>query len=352
LLYFNHGGGDVVVKKEEENEKIWIYFKGEGVKSGKIDVSLLGEFILNFQKLIIHYGSVNGVKPEYLKLGVAGLYDGSVHVSLEELGTYLMGTPLENILNEIIYLTSKANSPEDVKKRLNRTFENNIDKILYALRRLKGLWAPTNTLIGVRKSKQRPDPEKYIIFSYKNKEYIESALYDYMKEYSQEIKGVIVEIKGHGKTRNFKIKSSDGSIITCNYDPKKSPEFEEIAYLNYKKPVSVMGQLSQKGKSKVVNEIYSITPLKETIIENEFAGIKLLKPIKLHVEYDKDDEIWCIRNDELNIIGCGMTYDDALEDLKIVFESVCSEYTHCPDEQLTEDAILLKNKLLKYVGVE
>ena len=161
MLYFNHGGGDVVVKKEEENEKIWIYFKGEGVKSGKIDVSLLGE-----------------------------------------------------------------------------------------------------------------------------------------------------------------------------------------------KPVSVMGQLSQKGKSKVVNEIYSITPLKETIIENEFAGIKLLKPIKLHVEYDKDDEIWCIRNDELNIIGCGMSYDEALEDLKIVFESVCSEYTHCPDEQLTEDAILLKNKLLKYVGVE
>ncbi len=78
--------------------------------------------------------------------------------------------------------------------------------------------------------------------------------------------------------------------------------------------------------------------------------LRLKKPITIRLSYDKG--IWCLENEELELFGCGKTLDEAFEDFKTVFESLVESYILEKDENLSDDALKLKKKLLEFLGDE
>ncbi|MEM2191822.1 MAG: hypothetical protein QW540_10405 [Archaeoglobaceae archaeon] len=80
----------------------------------------------------------------------------------------------------------------------------------------------------------------------------------------------------------------------------------------------------------------------------EEMKFKLKRPLIIKVSCD--GEIWCFENDELEIYGCGKSFEDASKDFKIVFDALVESYIFEADEKLSESALELKKKLSQFVG--
>lgn len=74
---------------------------------------------------------------------------------------------------------------------------------------------------------------------------------------------------------------------------------------------------------------------------------RLKKPIVLSV--NREDGVWCLENEELNVCGCGRYYMDAKKDVIEVLEAMVEVYLMEDDSNLSEDALKLKRKLMEYV---
>jgi len=95
-----------------------------------------------------------------------------------------------------------------------------------------------------------------------------------------------------------------------------------------------------------------LPPTLETLqLTGEFAGCKLKTPIPLKVEYNREENIWCVENPELELYGCGETLTRALRDAEEVFKALIEEYVLEDEDNLDEDARKLREALLQHVEV-
>ncbi|QDA31506.1 hypothetical protein FH039_07715 [Thermococcus indicus] len=93
-------------------------------------------------------------------------------------------------------------------------------------------------------------------------------------------------------------------------------------------------------------------PTLETLeLTGEFAGYKLKAPIHLTVEYNREEDTWCVENPELELYGCGETLTKALRDAEEVFKALIEEYVLEGEDNLDEDARKLREALLRHVEV-
>ena len=95
-----------------------------------------------------------------------------------------------------------------------------------------------------------------------------------------------------------------------------------------------------------------LPPTLETLeLTSEFAGYKLRTPIPLNVEYNREENLWCIENSKLELYGCGETLTRALKDAEEVFKALIEEYVLEDENNLDEDAKKLRKALLQHVEV-
>lgn len=77
---------------------------------------------------------------------------------------------------------------------------------------------------------------------------------------------------------------------------------------------------------------------------------RFLKPMFLKLMYNKEDNVWCVINEELALYGSGSNYVSALLDLDIEIEGHIISFTTYPDEKHTQESLVIKNKLLEYIN--
>ena len=108
----------------------------------------------------------------------------------------------------------------------------------------------------------------------------------------------------------------------------------------------------QELKLELVELKKILPPNLETLeLTNEFAGYKLKTPIPLKVEYNREENIWCVENPELELYGCGETLTRALRDAEEVFKALIEEYVLEDETILDAKAKELREALLRHVEV-
>jgi hypothetical protein len=85
---------------------------------------------------------------------------------------------------------------------------------------------------------------------------------------------------------------------------------------------------------------------------NKIGKYSLKKPISFHSTYDNCEEWWSLSNDELALSGFGATYSATIESLEEDLEERVICLTENSDDALSQDFILLKEKLMEYIDFD
>ena len=83
--------------------------------------------------------------------------------------------------------------------------------------------------------------------------------------------------------------------------------------------------------------------------------IDLVRPLEIEIMATGDessDYQYIVVNEEFNIHGIGKTKEEAINDLKCMFDYLYKDYGICSDDKLTENAIKLKKKILEILGAD
>lgn len=54
------------------------------------------------------------------------------------------------------------------------------------------------------------------------------------------------------------------------------------------------------------------------------TGFRLKKPITVKITCD--GEVWCFENEDLEIYGCGKSFEEASKDFKTIFDTLIESY--------------------------
>ncbi|MBB4823667.1 hypothetical protein HNO89_000887 [Sporosarcina luteola] len=163
----------------------------------------------------------------------------------------------------------------------------------------------------------------------------------------REVVGKIVELKILGDSYIGVYQNS--KIIKCS-----SPDIENEAFQSIGKEAILRGEalLNQDGTIKelvTVQDVFIADPGKlpiESFIRN---GYQYKMCEGFFVELDYINEYWGIEHEDLGIFISESRLNDAVEALYVEIEFLVNEYMKATDEELTIDAIELKNMLGNYV---
>jgi hypothetical protein len=118
------------------------------------------------------------------------------------------------------------------------------------------------------------------------------------------------------------------------------------------KVISLSGKAVVKNdKITEITEIIDLNPIEDwqfSEITVDGIHLSLSDSISASVSFE-EDSVWITDTNDLNIIGIGPTWEDALYDFNSEFLIKFSGYIGQPDDRLTQDAILLRNRLRKLV---
>ena len=340
---------------EKSLRKIWLKVRGEYVKDHKIKALLLAELLENFQRLLYELSTKKSIKREHLTLYVETIQEGSSAIGMLPYSgfAYLDGSgPAYRIIEDQIidYLSKINNEKELLEWLLTRHTEK---EALSILKRLMKLWSDEEKEIEIGIG-ETPTQGKFSKFNPQKRRIVETAYETLMKKFSKEIAGAITRVSLDQHPPRFAVYTEDGRIVWGKFDPIKQPELKEKIKHNIERPVMVRGVLNEaKNEFELVE---NIKPLDEIPIE-DLDGLPLKEPILLKVTFEivpepegkKEIKVWCLENDELNIVGCGRTLNEALERAKEDLSLLIEEYLTTDDEQLHESALRVKRKLKELV---
>lgn len=79
--------------------------------------------------------------------------------------------------------------------------------------------------------------------------------------------------------------------------------------------------------------------------------IKLSKPLEVSIDLEEGlrYDIYILSNEDLKLLAIQKSLDDASIEIQEEFYELLEDYTECPEDELTKDAIKFKKKLMSYV---
>lgn len=87
-------------------------------------------------------------------------------------------------------------------------------------------------------------------------------------------------------------------------------------------------------------------------LTDRIGKFKLSNKLVFNVSYDKQEDLWCVENDELAIYGYGSTFQDAVSNLEESLRSLLIGFLAFPDEKLNEKSKEIKLALSKYIDID
>ena len=113
--------------------------------------------------------------------------------------------------------------------------------------------------------------------------------------------------------------------------------------------VSVTGNVVRTQKSYKFESVSNIMEQKNEELTN-IGEYLLLGPIEFQTSYDKEDNLWGLVNEELALYGYGETYQKTLKSLEEEIEGHVLSFTNHPENQHTQESLIIKNKLKELVN--
>lgn len=139
-------------------------------------------------------------------------------------------------------------------------------------------------------------------------------------------------------------------ILDCYYDET----IEDLLYENRRQMIQVTGRvlLDEAGQPKEIIAVSDIrdVDLSPFELDRVHAGelsLKALAPLVLEPSLDETGQFMCLEDLDLGIIAYSQTREGLREELHSQIAMLWSEYALVGDDVLTEDAIALKQALLK-----
>lgn len=140
-------------------------------------------------------------------------------------------------------------------------------------------------------------------------------------------------------------------VLDCYYDP----DLEDVIIQNLKGLIQVTGtvQLDSNGHPNKIVDVFEIeeldlSPARFTKISTDKVVLSLKEPIEITPCFE--DQAVVFEYPKLNIIASGATRDEAVTELQSDIYWLWREYAEEDDDNLTNDAILLKKYLKDLVA--
>lgn len=165
------------------------------------------------------------------------------------------------------------------------------------------------------------------------------------------VSGAIAKLKLTGE-RSIELWTTKKRNFKCSFEPELLEQIAELAgRLAF---VEVKGIAAKKlgGEIVGIKEISSIVEASEMNINKiswRDSAIQLKHPLKVNVDVNLAEEMWTISNDELGISSLGKDYDSAMDAFQEEFVMLVEEYANESDDNLTEDAQELKQKIRRFL---
>jgi flagellar basal body rod protein FlgF len=312
-------------------------------------------FLYELQLLINHLGDYltgsdyrKGPSPESVskrcELFIKEIETGSVKATLQlqDKQLALEGATLgESSIDKFHEIMDIIANGKEIENNLKRSIDHNLHRTKI-IEDLHKLWPneKDNYLVRIFYS------NKEIKLESDTKLLVEGLLHRNETQKTS-VKGILGELKVMQNKRMRIIGGPDGNI-GCTFSKEKMDQVKKLIG----KPVTVFGDadFDSYGSIKEMTDIEKLerfTEFKLHRILSEEKEITLSYPIIVDVDYSDDQ--WILKNDELNIMGFGETYDESLKEFNEEFVFVWKEYGLANDNDLTYDAQLLKKNLMHHL---
>lgn len=328
-------------------KKTWILVhEGSIVKNHSIECLAFANIITNIQRAVDTIGISKYGKDynkEDCRLYFNELKEGSVAVPAYPLscGTDLNGEmPYLKIMDCFeSLLTTLSNDPNKFESQLNEEISDTQSRIGF----IKSIIPLTqlDSQIEIKSAVKQPKHGS-LIPNYQNK-YLNELLFELGASGILTIHGVIMGIRGD-KKRYFILKSKNNQTIKCYYTPELESTVKEL----YKKWVYVTGNLVHKQKTSHLEYVTDIEEQQSEFL-SQIGRYPLKKPVEFKTDYDLEDNLWGLVNDELALNGYGTNYKDTISSLEEELEGHVLSFTKYPDERHSDGSLKIKVELKKYV---
>lgn len=333
--------------------KTWLKVAdGPGVKDHKIELSLLATICQNIQSIFDNIGEAkygDEYNKEDFRLTIGEIWKGSVDLPIAP-STYAPRLfdgeldPFSTVTGSFERLMFTYNTcPEQFQSQL----EEEIGDLPYRIGFLEHLQniSDTGALVSVKNSVEQP--VETISFPEKDSKLLDGLLTEYKEKGEETIQGIIVKFSGDKKDYFFSIRTKNGRLVKCIYNPKDEDKVQSL----YKKWVSVTGRIISSTKSYKISNISELCE-QESESLSVIGDYVLQKPITFKTSYDNEDGLWGMVNEELALYGYGETYHKTIRSLEEELEGHVLSFTEIPDEEHSESSLQLKKDLADYIDLE
>lgn len=257
------------------------------------------------------------------------LFDDEISPYLEVTGTF------ERLINTLSLTPDLFQSQfeEEVTDPLARI------GVLKSLRSLSQSDSPVHIKTAAAQPQEGSSISKHSI------EQLNDLLFEYGASGEMTRQGIIIGFHGEKNQHFFTIKTKSGNNIRCYFDPQDEDTVQSLIH----KWVSVTGNVVRTQKSYKFESVSNIMEQKNEELTN-IGEYLLLGPIEFQTSYDKEDNLWGLVNEELALYGYGETYQKTLKSLEEEIEGHVLSFTNHPENQHTQESLIIKNKLKELVN--
>lgn len=327
---------------------IHVRLEGEKViKDSKMDITELGNFLLNFQSTINSFLEVKpnknkiinkGIK-EMTKLYLKGLSPGSVILNMETSPQSSIGGQnyIGKAYSELVGLASKINNnPALARKELASRFINSSDRLRVETR-IQQLYTQ-NYRVGFEVN------TGYLYAKQQRYDVIGKWIEEDSAKGIEEIRGIIYRIRMDRPYYFTVITQKGNQVVQCDYNK----ELEESVIGLIAKPVIVSGIMQRKVRKLELKDLITVKPWSKEEV-NSIGNFRLNRPLELDIDYE--DEMYCLKSNELNSVGCGYNYHSALKSLEEDIKDNLYVLTELnKDANLSKKERELRDNLFRYIN--
>lgn len=333
--------------------KTWLKVAdGPGVKDHNIELSLLATICQSIQSIFDDIGEAkygDEYNKEDFRLTIGEIWKGSVDLPIAP-STYAPRLfdgeldPFSTVTGSFERLMFTYNTrPEQFQSQLEEEIGDLSHRIGF-LEHVQRI-SDTGALVSIKNSVDQPT--ETISFPEKDSKLLDGLLTEYKEKGEETIQGIIVKFSGDKKDYFFSIRTKNGRLVKCIYNPKDEDKVQSL----YKKWVSVTGRIISSTKSYKISNISELCE-QESESLSVIGDYVLQKPITFKTSYDNEDGLWGMVNEELALYGYGENYNKTLRSLEDQLEGHVLSFTEYSDEYHSETSLKLKKLLSEHIDIK
>jgi hypothetical protein len=345
--------------KSKPVKEIKVYIKSRDDKP--IPINLIASYFETLQNIMYLLGDqiegnkyrIKGDYPQKIKdrcelvIKDVQLHSFDATVQLSDFQSTLPLTDVsatfgEKTISLIDQVTKVIVTTEDIFPQLLKVIPDP-ERATHCLKDLDSIWQDDKSKYSVEMTF---GAEKTIKLDPKVKPKIREALEREIIPSEKILLGRLVELNVT-KKHSCQIETPEGKF-TCTY----KPDLEDIIKEKTGRFISIAGNFKDSRTLSItselsIKEIHSI-PITQFFIDEVIRDLK--HEIVLSVNYNKTEDKYLLKNDQLNIFAINRQLDSAVEDIKEQIGMLWQGYVDEDISKLTKSAIKFRELLIHFIG--